>query len=86
MRPEVALVFRAEGAMWAAEGRRLAAFVQQVTLQNVRVLVALTASRAVVPAIVMHQTAAAAADAGVIVVAAGRVPRRTVKPGTTLRR
>lgn len=86
VRPEIALVFGAEGAMWAAEGRRLAALVQQVPLQNVRVLVALTASRAVVPAIVMYQAATAAADAGMIVVAAGRVPRRTVKPGTTLRR
>lgn len=86
VRPEIALVFGTEGAMWAAEGRRLAALIQQVPLQNVRVLVALTASRAIVPAIVMDQAAAAAADAGMIIVAAGRVPRRTVEPGTTLRR
>lgn len=81
---EIALVLRAEGAVRAAEGRCFAALVQQVSLQDIRVLVALTAPRAVVPAIMMHQAAAAAADAGMIVVAAGRVPRWTVQPGTTL--
>lgn len=86
VRLEIALVLGAEGAVRAAEGRRFAALVQQVPLQDVRVLVALTAPRAVVPAIVMHQATAAAADAGMIVVAAGRMPRRTVQPGTTLRR
>lgn len=86
VRLEITLVLGAEGAMRAAEGRRLAALVQQVPLQDVRVLVALTTPRAVVPTIVMHQAAAAAADAGVIVIATGRVPRWTVQPGTTLRR
>jgi len=41
---EIALVLGAEGAMRAAEGWRFAAFVQQMTLQDVGVLVALTAS------------------------------------------
>lgn len=85
VRLEIALILGAEGAVRAAEGRRLATLIQQVPLQDVRVLVTLTASRAVVPAIVMHQ-AAAAADAGVIVITTGRVPRWTMQPRTTLRR
>jgi len=53
VRFEIALVLGAESAVRAAEGRRLAALVQQMPFQDIRVLVALTASRAVVPAIVM---------------------------------
>lgn len=71
VRLEIALVLGAEGAMRTAEGRCLAAFVKQVPLQDVRVLVALAASRAIVAAIVMRQ--AAPAVARMIVVAAGRV-------------
>lgn len=54
MRFKIALVLGAESAMWAAEGRRLAALIQQVPLQDVRVFVALTTPRAVVSAIVMR--------------------------------
>lgn len=54
VRFEIALVLGAKSAMRAAEGRRLAALVQQVPLQDVRVLVALTTPRTVVPAIVMN--------------------------------
>lgn len=84
VRLEVALVFGAEGAVRTAKGRRLAAFVQQVPFQNIRVLVALAASRAIVSAIVMCQ--AAATNTRMIVVTIGRVSRRTVKTRTTLRR
>lgn len=85
VRLEIALILGAEGAVRAAEGWRFAALVQQVPFQDVRVLVTLTASRAIVAAIVMRQTATAA-DARVIVVATGGVPRRTVQPGTAMRR
>lgn len=44
VRLQVALVLGAKRTMGATEGRRLAAFIQQVPLQDVRVLVALAAS------------------------------------------
>lgn len=86
MRLEIALVLGAESAMRATEGRRFAALELQVTLQDVRVLVALAALGAIVPAIEMRLTAADAADIRMIVVTAGRVPRWTVQPGSTMRR
>lgn len=81
---KIALILGAEGAVRTAEGRCLAAFIQHVSLQDVRVLVALAASRAIVTTIVVRQ--ATPADARVIVVTAGRVSRRTMKARTTLRR
>ena len=89
VRLQVPLVLGAERAVGAIEGGRLAALVQQVPLQYVRVLVALAAAGAIVPPI--EPGPGDAADRPVIVVVivivvpAG-MPRRTVEPGATLGR
>ena len=53
---QIPLVLGAEGAMGTAEGRLLAALIEQMALQYVRVLVALAAARAVVSAIAIATT------------------------------
>lgn len=87
VRLQVPLVLGAERAVGAIKGRRLAALVQQVPLQYVRVLVALAAAGAIVPPI--QAGPGDAADRSVIVVVivvpAG-VAGRTVEPGATLGR
>lgn len=52
VRLEVPLVFGAEEAVRTLERRRLSTLVEHVTLEDVRVLVALAAARAVVAPIV----------------------------------
>lgn len=82
VRLQVSLVLGAERAMGTVKGGRFAAFVQQVPLEYVRILVALATSRAIMPTIVAGN--GDGAD-GSIAVSAG-MTRRTVKSGAPLRR
>lgn len=89
MSPQVPLILGAEGAVGTAEGWSLATFVQQMSLQDIRVLVALSTARAVVSPIKgdphTSDRSVIVVVAVIIIVIPGAVARWTVQPGAALR-